>query len=104
MGWLWLLLAVVFEVIGTSALKASDNFKHLGAAGLFILFYGLCFYFLSLAMKTIPLNVAYAVWAGLGIVLTTVVAVVYWHEGVSFSSLVGIGLILGGAIILQLSA
>lgn len=67
MNWIFLSIAIVAEVIATSALKASDGFSRLGPTVVVIAGYGIAFYFLSLALRGIPVGVAYAVWSGVGI-------------------------------------
>jgi small multidrug resistance pump len=102
MGYVFLLLAILGELVGTNLLKASNGFSSLWETLGSLAAYGASFYFLALAMKTINLNVAYALWAGLGIVLTTIVAVVFWKDPINLASILGIGLILGGVVILNL--
>ena len=68
-GYLYLSIAIVAEVIATSALKASDGFTKSGPSLVVVLGYGVSFYFLSLVLKTVPVGVAYAIWSGAGIVL-----------------------------------
>ncbi|WP_460228472.1 quaternary ammonium compound efflux SMR transporter QacH, partial [Bacillus cereus] len=83
-------------------LKASEGFSKLyPTIGVIIAFVG-CFFFLSLSLKTIPLNTAYALWAGLGLVLTTVISVLVWKEKLNMASIAGITLILVGVVILNL--
>ena len=95
-------LAIVGEIIGSSLLKASEGFSKLyPTIGVIIAFVG-CFFFLSLSLKTIPLNTAYALWAGLGLVLTTVISVLVWKEKLNMASIAGITLILVGVVILNL--
>lgn len=95
-------MAILGELLGTNLLKASNGFSSLWETIGSLAAYGACFYFLALAMKTVNLNVAYALWAGLGIVLTSIVAVVLWKEPINLASILGIGLILGGVVILNL--
>ncbi|BAP84890.1 quaternary ammonium transporter [Paucilactobacillus hokkaidonensis JCM 18461] len=102
MGYLFLGLAIIGEVIGTSLLKASAGFTQLVPTISSLVSYGLCFYFLSLTMKSVNLNVAYAIWAGLGLILTTIIAVFYWKETINIAGLIGIALILCGVVILNL--
>lgn len=78
-AWLQLLLAIVAEVVATSALKASDGFTRLWPAIIVVLGYSVSFYCLSLVLKTIPVGITYAVWSGLGIVLITLAA--WWLTG-----------------------
>ncbi|MCH4170421.1 MAG: multidrug efflux SMR transporter [Lactobacillus sp.] len=103
MGYVYLAGAILGELLGTNLLKASNGFTKLTWALGAILAYVLCFYWLSLAMKTINLNTAYALWAGVGIVITAILTVVIWHEPMSTSAIIGTGLILVGSILLNLN-
>ena len=76
MGYLYLAVAIIAEVIATSALKASDEFSKLVPSVIVVVGYGVAFYCLSMVLKTIPVGVAYAVWSGLGIVLISIVGLV----------------------------
>jgi small multidrug resistance pump len=103
MSYLYLALAIVGEIIGSSLLKASEGFSKLyPTIGVIIAFVGVVFFFLSLSLKTIPLNTAYALWAGLGLVLTTVISVLVWKEKLNMASIAGITLIVVGVVILNL--
>ncbi len=73
-AWMVLGLAIVAEVIGTTALKASDSFTRLWPSLVVVVGYGVAFYCLSLVLKSVPVGIAYAIWSGLGIVLITAVA------------------------------
>lgn len=97
MSYLYLLLAIVGELIGSSMLKASEGFTKIYPT----IFVG-SFFFLSLAMKTIPLNTAYALWSGIGIIATTIISVLIWKEKINVASVTGITLILVGVVILNL--
>ncbi|QCR33476.1 multidrug efflux SMR transporter [Lysinibacillus sp. SGAir0095] len=102
MSYLYLLLAIVGELIGSSMIKASEGFtKIYPTISLIIAFVG-SFFFLSLAMKTIPLNTAYALWSGIGIIATTIISVLIWKEKINIASVSGIVLILIGVILLNL--
>ena len=102
MSYLYLALAIVGEIIGSSLLKASEGFSKLyPTIGLIIAFVG-CFFFLSLSLKTIPWNTAYALWAGWGRVVTTVISVLVWKEKLNMASIAGITLILVGVVILNM--
>lgn len=100
--WLLLGLAIVAEVIGTSALKASDGFTRLGPALIVVVGYAVSFYCLSLVLRSIPVGVTYAVWSGLGIVLITLVAYVVYHQTIDLAGLIGMGLIVAGVLVLNL--
>jgi len=101
MSYLYLLLAIIGELFGSSLLKASEGFsKLLPTIGMLTAFV-FSFFFLSLAVKTIPLNAAYAIWSGLGMVATTVISVLIWKEKINFASVSGILLILIGVVVLS---
>ena len=101
-AWLLLALAIVAEVIGTSALKASEGFTRLAPSGLVMLGYAVSFYCLSLVLRSIPVGVAYAIWSGLGIVLVTLVAWVAYGQTVDLAGVLGMALILAGVLVLNL--
>ncbi|WHZ59077.1 quaternary ammonium compound efflux SMR transporter QacH [Metabacillus hrfriensis] len=102
MPYLYLALAIVGELIGSSLLKASEGFSKLfPTIGVIIAFVS-CFFFLSVSLKTIPLNTAYAIWSGLGVVFTTIISVLIWKEKINMASIAGIILILVGVVILNL--
>lgn len=98
----YLAIAIIAEVIATSALKASDGFSRPLPVAVVVVGYGLAFYCLSLALRTIPLGVAYAVWSGIGIALITVIGWVVFRQVLDMAALVGIGLIVCGVLVLQL--
>ncbi len=75
MGYVYLFVAIVAEVIGTSALKASQEFTRFWPSVVVVVGYGLAFYMLTLVLRTVPVGIAYALWAGLGIVLVTLIGV-----------------------------
>jgi small multidrug resistance pump len=101
-SWLCLLIAIVAEVIGTSALKASDGFSRLRPSALTIVAYGISFYFLSLTLRAIPVGVAYAVWSGVGIILVTMVGWLYFDQRLDTPAIIGMALIVSGALVLNL--
>jgi len=104
MGYLFLAVAIVAEVIATSALKASDGFRNPLPSLLVVAGYALAFYFLSLVLKTIPVGVAYAIWAGMGIVLIAVTGALVFSQIPDGPAIIGMGLILSGvAVIFTLS-
>lgn len=101
MNWFYLAIAIVSEVIATSALKASEGFTRLYPSTLVVVGYGLAFYFLSVTLRTIALGVAYAVWSGVGIVLVSLVGWVVYGQRLDLAALVGIALIAAGVIVLN---
>ena len=100
-AWMILGLAIVAEVIGTTALKASDNFTRLAPSLIVVVGYGVAFYCLSLVLKSVPVGIAYAVWSGLGIVLITAVAWLLYGQRIDLVGLVGMGLIIAGVVVLN---
>ena len=100
--WIILLVAILSEVIDTSALKASEGFTKLGPSVLVVVGYGLAFYFLSLTLKVMSVGIAYAIWAGLGIVLTAVIGWFMFGQKLDTPALLGMGLIILGVIVINL--
>lgn len=101
-NWLFLAIAIVSEVIATSALKSSEGFTKLAPSLIVVAGYGAAFYFLSLTLKSIPVGIAYAVWSGIGIVLVAVIAWLLHGQKLDFWGFVGIGLIVSGVAVLNL--
>lgn len=100
--WLVLGAAIVAEVIGTSALKASAGFSRLLPSVIVLLGYGAAFYLLSLTLRQIPVGIAYAVWSGVGTVLITLIGVLAFRQKIDFAGFVGIALIVAGVLVLNL--
>ncbi|MFA7521469.1 MAG: multidrug efflux SMR transporter [Halothiobacillaceae bacterium] len=100
MAYFYLVLAIVSEVIATNALKASDGFTRLGPSLIVALGYGLAFYFLALVLRTLPVGVAYAIWAGAGIALVTLLAAITYREVPDLPALVGMGMIIVGVVVI----
>lgn len=101
-GYLYLALAIVAEVIGTSALKASEEFTRVVPSIIVVVGYALAFYFLSLVLKTIPLGVAYAIWAGAGVALIALVGVVLFKQTLDLPAIIGIALIVAGVVVIHM--
>lgn len=101
-NWLFLGVAIVGEVVATSALKSSEGFTRLTPSVVVLIGYGVAFYFLALALKSIPVGIAYAVWAGLGIVLVAAIAWMFHGQKLDAWALVGMGLIISGVAVLNL--
>lgn len=102
MTFVYLVLAIVAEVIATSALKASMGFTRPLPSVVVVVGYGVAFYLLSLVLRTLPVGVAYAIWAGLGIVLVTLVGIVVFGEKPDLPAVIGISLIVAGVVMLQM--
>jgi small multidrug resistance pump len=99
--WIFLLLAIVFEVTGTSALKACDGFSRFWPSAIVVVGYGLSFYFLSIALRVIPVGVAYAVWGGVGIVLVSLLGWLVFKQRLDGPAMLGIAMILAGIVVLR---
>ena len=102
MTYAFLFTAIVLEVIGTSALKASEQFTRLLPILIMVACYGASFFFLSLVLRTLPVGIAYAIWSGLGIVLISMVGVFWFKQPLDLPALVGLGLIIAGVIVVNL--
>ncbi|WP_028216749.1 DMT family transporter [Paraburkholderia oxyphila] len=101
-AWLFLIIAIVAEVVATSALRASEGFSRLVPSAVVVVGYGVAFYCLSLTLKNLPVGVVYAVWSGVGIVLITLVAMVLYKQVPDLPAVLGLGLIVAGVIVLNL--
>jgi len=102
MAYFYLAIAIVAEVIATSALKASAEFSKLLPSIIVVVGYCIAFYFLTLVLRTIPVGISYAIWSGLGIVLITLVGIVVYKEIPDVPALIGMGLIIAGVIVINL--
>ena len=94
--------AILLEVIGTTALKASDGFSRLWPSAITAVAYGVSFYLLSLVLKTLPVGIAYAVWSGVGIVLISTVGWLYYGQRLDMPAMIGLGLIVAGVLTVNL--
>ena len=101
-NYLFLLVAILLETLATTSLKASEGFTKPLPTVLTILGYIGAFYFLSLTLKTIPLGIAYAIWAGVGIVLTGIVGFVVFKQTLDTPTMIGIALIVAGVVVINL--
>ena len=101
-GALYLAIAIVGEVVATSFLRASNGFTALWPTAIVVVGYGITFYFFSLAMQTIPVGVAYAIWSGTGIVLIATIAYFAHGQSLDLPALIGMGLILAGVLVINL--
>jgi small multidrug resistance pump len=96
-----LFLAILSEVIATTALKFSEGFTKLVPSVVVVLCYGLSFYLLSAALKVMPIGVAYAIWSGVGLILTVIAGMILWQERLDWARVVGIILILAGIVFIN---
>ena len=103
MHWIYLALAILFEVAGTTCMKLSAGFSRTVPAALMGIFYCICFFFLTLALKKIDVSVAYAVWSGIGVALIASLGVLYFREPVTLLKIIGILAIIVGVVALNLA-
>jgi small multidrug resistance pump len=100
--WIYLAIAIITEVIGTSALKSSEGFTRLLPSAMVIVSYSISFYLLSLTLRSIPVGVVYAVWSGAGIVLLALIGAFFFKQSLDIPAVIGISLILAGVIVINL--
>ncbi|MCR8922505.1 SMR family transporter [Dasania sp. GY-MA-18] len=100
-NWIFLSLAILSEVIATSALKHSDGFTKLWPTLVVAVGYMIAFYFLSLTLRTIPVGIAYALWSGVGIVLISLLGWFAFGQKLDAAALIGMGFIITGVIIMN---
>lgn len=101
-GYLFLGIAIAAEVIATTSMKALDGFNKPLPLLLVVVGYGVSLWLLSLVVKTIPIGIAYAVWAGLGIVMVSIAALFLYQQKLDLPAVVGMSLIVGGVVVIQL--
>jgi small multidrug resistance pump len=102
MKYLFLAIAIVSEVIATSALKASEQFSKLIPSVITMIGYTVAFYFLSLTLRSIPVGTAYAIWSGVGIVLTALVALFLFKQIPDLPAIIGMVLIIAGVLVINI--
>ena len=100
-GYGFLALAIIFEVLGTTFLVKSEQFTRLVPTLLTAVLYVFSFYFLTQTLRTIPLGVAYAIWGGVGIVLTAIVGFVIFKQSIDTPAVIGIAMIISGVIVIN---
>ncbi|ABM03603.1 small multidrug resistance protein [Psychromonas ingrahamii 37] len=101
MGYWYLAIAIVAEVMATLALKASNGFSDLTFSAVCVIGYAVAFYFLSLVLKTVPVGIAYAIWAGMGIVLIASISAVVYKQLPDLAAVIGMLLILVGVMVIN---
>jgi small multidrug resistance pump len=100
-NWLFLLVAIVSEVVATSSLKSSEGFSRFWPSVVVVIGYSIAFYCLALTLRVIPMGVVYAIWSGIGIVLITVVGWLLFDQKLDMPALLGIGLIATGVVVMN---
>lgn len=101
-AYFFLLIAVVAETIGTTALQASQQFTRLWPSAIVVVGYGFAFYFMSITLRFMPVGIVYAMWSGLGIVLIAVIGFLVFGQRLDWPAVLGLGLIISGILIIHL--
>ncbi|WP_165666005.1 DMT family transporter [Metapseudomonas otitidis] len=101
-GYIYLAIAIAAEVVATTSMKAVDGFNKPLPLVLVIGGYAIAFWMLTMVVKTIPVGIAYAIWAGLGIVLVSIAALVIYQQKLDLPAVVGMGMIVSGVVVIQL--
>ncbi|TLU74783.1 DMT family transporter [Mannheimia varigena] len=100
--WILLAISICIEVVATNLLKLSNGFTKVVPTVGSLALYGLSFYFLSIIFRTLPVGIVYAVWSGVGIILTTLVAYFAFGQKIDLAGMIGIGLIIAGVLVINL--
>jgi len=100
--YLYLLIAIIAEVIGTSALQASAQFSRFWPSVLVVISYAATFYFMSLTLKYMPVSIVYAIWSGLGIVFIALIGWFWFKQSLDFAAIIGLSLIIIGVLVIHL--
>lgn len=101
MSFIYLAIAIVAEVIATSALKASEGFSVLWPSVITIIGYAIALFFLSLTLKTIPMGIAYAIWSGAGIILISTVGLIVYKQQLDLAALIGLSFMIIGIVVIN---
>jgi small multidrug resistance pump len=101
MTYIYFAAAIISEVVATSALKASEQFTKLTPSLIVIIGYCISFYLVTLVLKTIPVGITYAIWAGVGIVLVALAGAILYKQIPDLPAVIGMGLIVAGVVIIN---
>lgn len=101
-GYIYLAIAIAAEVVATTSMKAISGFSKPLPLFLVVTGYSLAFWMLTLVVRSIPVGIAYAIWAGLGIVLVSIAAAVLYDQKLDLPAMLGMGLIVAGVVVIQL--
>lgn len=102
MVYLYLVVAILSEVVGTTALQASNGFTRPGPSAVTVIGYALAFYFMSLTLRALPVGIVYAIWSGAGIVLIAAAAWILYGQALDAPALIGMALIIAGILVINL--
>ena len=101
-NYFYLVVAILFEVIATTALKETQGFTRLVPSAVAVVGYALAFYFLSLPLRSMPVGVVYAIWCGAGIILITAIGWLWFRQTLDIPAIIGMGFIMAGVMIINL--
>jgi small multidrug resistance pump len=104
MSWYYLIVAIVFEVCGTTCMKLSDGFTKSAPSVLMWVFYAISFYTFTIAIKRIEVSVAYAIWAGMGTALIALIGIFWFKDSISLLKIASLALVICGIVGLHLSS
>lgn len=99
--WLALGIAIVAEVIATSTMKSTNEFTRFWPSLVVVLGYGTGFYFMAISMRVLPIGIMYAIWAGMGIVLVSIIGWLFYRQTLDLPAIIGIGLIVAGVVVVN---
>lgn len=102
MAYLYLAIAIIAEVLATTALKASEQFTKPLPTLVVVAGYGVAFYMLTLVLRTMPVGIAYAIWAGVGVLLVALAGAVIYREVPDLPAVIGMSLIVAGVVVINL--
>ena len=100
--YVYLILAVLAETIGTTALQASHQFTRIGPSAIVVVGYAVAFYFLSLTLSVMPVGLVYAIWSGLGIVFIALIGYFVFSQKLDVPAILGLAMIIGGILVINL--
>ena len=100
--WLALGIAIVAEVVATTALKSTEGFTRLWPSALVVAGYGTAFYFMTVSLRVLPVGIMYAIWAGAGIVLVALLGWLVYGQRLDMPAITGIACIIAGVVVIQL--
>ncbi|MGE4609903.1 MAG: SMR family transporter [Paracoccaceae bacterium] len=100
--YIYLLIAVFFETIGTASMQASEQFTRLWPTVIMAMTYGISFYFMALTLKFMPVSIVYAIWSGLGIVLIAFIGWLVFKQSLDLAAIIGMSLIIAGVVVINL--
>lgn len=102
MNYLYLVVAIMFEVVATTALKQTDGFTRLAPSIITVIGYAVAFFFLALTLRSMSVGIVYAIWSGAGIVFITAIGWLWFRQSLDMPALIGMALIVAGVLVINL--